>query len=180
MAAGGHFETKFPKKKLRIDLKWREMRSKVIFGHPKWPPAAILQTKFQLFVTFPLFSPLFPTYSNFSPLFPTFPYFSLLFVTFRHFSPLFANFRHFSPLFPSFLHLFQLFATFSNFCLQYSKRLQFYFWLFVCGQKVNFKWRRYQANRPFVTTNNNLASDNYKAAYINVSVILMPWLIDGF
>ena len=25
------------KKKFRIDLKWREMRSKVIFGHPKWP-----------------------------------------------------------------------------------------------------------------------------------------------
>ena len=25
-------------KKLRIDLKWREMRSKVIFGHPKWQP----------------------------------------------------------------------------------------------------------------------------------------------
>ena len=30
MAAGGHFE-----KKLRIDLKWLEMWSKVIFGHPK-------------------------------------------------------------------------------------------------------------------------------------------------
>ena len=29
------------KKKLRIDLKWWEMRSKVIFGHPKWPPAGI-------------------------------------------------------------------------------------------------------------------------------------------
>ena len=40
MAAGGHFEKK--NKKLRIDLKWREMRSKVIFGHPKWPPKAIL------------------------------------------------------------------------------------------------------------------------------------------
>ena len=24
-------------KKLRIDLKWPEMRSKVICGHPKWP-----------------------------------------------------------------------------------------------------------------------------------------------
>ena len=34
--------TKSKKSKLRIDLKWREMRSKVIFGHPKWPPAAIL------------------------------------------------------------------------------------------------------------------------------------------
>ena len=32
------------KSKLRIDLKWREMWSKVIFGHPKWPPAAILWT----------------------------------------------------------------------------------------------------------------------------------------
>ena len=30
------------KKKLRIDLKWPEMRPKVILGHPKWPPAAIL------------------------------------------------------------------------------------------------------------------------------------------
>ena len=30
------------KLKLRIDLKWPEMRPKVIFGHPKWPPAAIL------------------------------------------------------------------------------------------------------------------------------------------
>ena len=35
MAAGGHFEKKNQKKKLSIDLKWREIRSKVIFGHPK-------------------------------------------------------------------------------------------------------------------------------------------------
>ena len=41
MAAGGYFVKK-KKLKLRIDLKWREMRSKVIFGHPKWPPVAIL------------------------------------------------------------------------------------------------------------------------------------------
>ena len=41
MAAGGHFVNKI-KKKLRVDPKWREMRSKVIFGHPKWPPASIL------------------------------------------------------------------------------------------------------------------------------------------
>ena len=33
------------KKKLCIDLKWREIRSKVIFGHPKWPLAAILWNK---------------------------------------------------------------------------------------------------------------------------------------
>ena len=33
------------KSKLRIDLKWWEMRSKVIFGHPKWPLAAILWKK---------------------------------------------------------------------------------------------------------------------------------------
>ena len=39
MAAGSHFENK---NKLSIDLKWREMRLKMIFGHPKWPPAAIL------------------------------------------------------------------------------------------------------------------------------------------
>ena len=30
------------KKKFRIDLKWPEMRSNVIFGHPKWPPMAML------------------------------------------------------------------------------------------------------------------------------------------
>ena len=28
--------------KLHIDLKWPEIRSKVIFGHPKWPTSAIL------------------------------------------------------------------------------------------------------------------------------------------
>ena len=39
IAARGHFVEK--NIKLRIDLKWREMRSIVIFGHPKWPPAAI-------------------------------------------------------------------------------------------------------------------------------------------
>ena len=42
MAAGGHFVKKIQKKKLRIDLKWPEMRSKVICGHPKWPAAASL------------------------------------------------------------------------------------------------------------------------------------------
>ena len=37
------FCQKFQKnKKFRIDLKWPEMRSKVNFGHPKWPPGAIL------------------------------------------------------------------------------------------------------------------------------------------
>ena len=36
------------KKKLRIDLKWREMHSKVIFGHPKCPPAAILWKKIKV------------------------------------------------------------------------------------------------------------------------------------
>ena len=28
--------------KLRIDLKWPEVRSKVNFGHPKWPTSVIL------------------------------------------------------------------------------------------------------------------------------------------
>ena len=43
MGAGGHFVKKFKKnKKFRIYLKWPEMRSKVNFGHPKWPTAAIL------------------------------------------------------------------------------------------------------------------------------------------
>ena len=41
MAAGSHFVNQIIKK-MRIYLKWREMQSKVIFGHPKWPPAAIL------------------------------------------------------------------------------------------------------------------------------------------
>ena len=36
MAAGSHFVKKSQTKKLSIDLKWREMRSKFIFGHPKW------------------------------------------------------------------------------------------------------------------------------------------------
>ena len=52
MAAGGHFEKKIKKLKLRIDLKWREMRSKVIFGHPKWPPAAILDDQKSLSIAF--------------------------------------------------------------------------------------------------------------------------------
>ena len=38
MAAGSHLVPK----KMCIDLKWPEMRSKVICGHPKWPPKAIL------------------------------------------------------------------------------------------------------------------------------------------
>ena len=43
LSAGGHFVEKMSVKlKLCIDLKWREMRSKVIFGHSKWPPADIL------------------------------------------------------------------------------------------------------------------------------------------
>ena len=86
MAAGGHFE----KKKLRIDLKYREKRSKVIFGHPKRP----FCTKFQKNKSC-VFSPLLATISHFSPLFPTFgtfSHFSLLFTTF-------TTFPHFSPLF---------------------------------------------------------------------------------
>ena len=34
MATGGHFVKYFNNKKLRINLKWPDMRSKVIFGHP--------------------------------------------------------------------------------------------------------------------------------------------------
>ena len=45
MSAGGHLAKK--KKKIRIDLKWPEMRSKVNFGHPKWPTAAIFVKNFQ-------------------------------------------------------------------------------------------------------------------------------------
>ena len=40
MDAGGHFAKNV--KKIRIDLKWQEMRSKVNFRHPKWLTAAIL------------------------------------------------------------------------------------------------------------------------------------------
>ena len=36
--------------------------------------------------------------------------------------------------------------------LQFTNRLQFHFWLIFCGQKVNFKWRSYQAVRPLVST----------------------------
>ena len=43
MADVSHFVKNSNNKiKLRIDLKWPEMRSKVISGYPKWPPAAIL------------------------------------------------------------------------------------------------------------------------------------------
>ena len=43
MADVSHFVKNFQKiSKLRIDLKWPEMRSKVKFGHPKWPTSAIL------------------------------------------------------------------------------------------------------------------------------------------
>ena len=44
MGAGSHFVKKSTKKikKIRIDIKWPEMRLKVNFGHPKWPTAAIL------------------------------------------------------------------------------------------------------------------------------------------
>ena len=87
------------KKKLRIDLKWQELWSKVIFGHPKWPPAAILSKFFRKHVFPP--SPLFPTFHYFFQLFATFPHFP-------HFSPPFPTFPNFSPLFPTFPH-------FSNF-----------------------------------------------------------------
>ena len=44
MAAGSHFVKKNSKNlKLHIDLKWPEMRSKVKFGHPKWPTSAIVK-----------------------------------------------------------------------------------------------------------------------------------------
>ena len=42
MGAGGHFVKNFKKFKFRPEVKWPEMRSKVNFGHPKWPTAAIL------------------------------------------------------------------------------------------------------------------------------------------
>ena len=42
MAAGGHLVKKNQKKKLHIDLKWPEMRLKVICGHQTWPTATIL------------------------------------------------------------------------------------------------------------------------------------------
>ena len=35
MAAGGHYVKILKQIKIRMDLKWPEMRSKVIFGHPK-------------------------------------------------------------------------------------------------------------------------------------------------
>ena len=38
MAAAGLCQKKIKIKKFPIDLKWPEMGSKVIFGHPRWPP----------------------------------------------------------------------------------------------------------------------------------------------
>ena len=44
MADVSHFVKNFKNKNnLRIDLKWPEMRSKVKFGHPKWPTSAIVK-----------------------------------------------------------------------------------------------------------------------------------------
>ena len=42
MGAGGNFAKIIKKIKFLIHLKWPEMPSRVSFGHPKWPPAAIL------------------------------------------------------------------------------------------------------------------------------------------
>ena len=43
MAAAGHFVKNLKKKKkIRLDLKWPKMPSKVNFGHPIWPTADIL------------------------------------------------------------------------------------------------------------------------------------------
>ena len=48
MSAAGHFVKIFNKNiKFCIDLKWPEMRSKVNFGNPKWPTAAIYVKNFQ-------------------------------------------------------------------------------------------------------------------------------------
>ena len=44
MGFGGHFVKK-KNLKIRVDMKWPEMRPNVIFGHPKWPPAANSQNK---------------------------------------------------------------------------------------------------------------------------------------
>ena len=44
MSAGSHFVEQKSKKKLRIDLKWREMARNVI-GNPKWPPATLIALK---------------------------------------------------------------------------------------------------------------------------------------
>ena len=40
----GHPKIK-KKLKIRIDLKWPEIRSEVNLGHPKWLPAAILKKR---------------------------------------------------------------------------------------------------------------------------------------
>ena len=42
MSTGGHFVKKIKKIQKSVLIKWLEMRSKVNFGHPKWPTAAIL------------------------------------------------------------------------------------------------------------------------------------------
>ena len=46
MAAGSHF-VRTKNQSCILNLKWREMRSKVIFCHPKWPLAAMFVEKNQ-------------------------------------------------------------------------------------------------------------------------------------
>ena len=39
---------------LRIDLKWREMQSKVIFSHPKWPICEQIIPKLRIDLPWPI------------------------------------------------------------------------------------------------------------------------------
>ena len=66
MAADSHFvkknhkNTNIEKIKLRIDLKWPEMRSKVNLGHPKWrrwPFCKNLKKKFRIYLKCPEMRP---------------------------------------------------------------------------------------------------------------------------
>ena len=56
---------------------------------------------------------------------------------------------------------------------QYSNRLQFHFWSIFCGQKVNFKWRSYQADRPLVAYKHD-NSINITGSCIDPKFI--PWM----
>ena len=71
---------------------------------------------------------------------------------------------------------------------QYSNRLQFYFWSIFCGQKVNFKWRSYQADRPLVSNKWhawNLRQSKFQTSKLDdidilKSPVLNEWMNEWF
>ena len=64
--------------------------------------------------------------------------------------------------------------------LQYTNRLQFHFWSIFCGQKVNFKWRSYQADRPTLDPSGRIVIRDIRVFYwtINRSIVLPGQMTD--